>query len=91
MHKVRPQSEESVLTHGDFCLPNILIKDNQVTGIVDWGYAGLGDRYRDFAAVVYSIGRNLGEQWVERFFAEYGISELDQEKLRYHRLLYALV
>jgi aminoglycoside phosphotransferase len=90
MHRLRPQSEESVLTHGDYCLPNVLVKEGQVTGIVDWGYAGLGDRYRDFAAVVKSICRNLGEDWVDLFFEEYGVNELDREKLKYHRLLYDL-
>lgn len=90
MHKIRPQAEESVLTHGDYCLPNILVKDGQVTGIVDWGYAGLGDRHRDFAAAVKSICRNLGEEWVNLFFKEYGINELDRERLKYHRLLYDL-
>jgi aminoglycoside phosphotransferase len=91
MRRTRPQPEESVLTHGDYCLPNILVKEGQVTGIVDWGYAGMGDRHRDFAAVAMSIGWNLGEQWVEPFFEAYGMDALDREKLQYHRLLYDLL
>lgn len=91
MQRRRPRNEERVLTHGDFCLPNVLVEAGQVTGVVDWGHAGVGDRHRDFAAVAMSIGRNYGEEWVEPFFEAYGVGDVDREKLRYHRLLYDLI
>ena len=77
-----PAEEELVFTHGDYCLPNILIHDGRLSGIIDWGYAGVGDRYRDFVAAYYTIRRNLGTEWVPVFFEEYGLQELDWDKLR---------
>ena len=73
--------EDLVFTHGDYCLPNILIHDGRLSGIIDWGYAGVGDRYRDFVAAYYTIRRNLGTEWVAVFFEEYGLEELDWDKL----------
>ena len=73
--------EDLVFTHGDYCLPNILIHDGRLSGIIDWGYAGVGDRYRDFVAAYYTIRRNLGAEWVPVFFKEYGLQELDRDKL----------
>ena len=76
-----PTEEDLVFTHGDYCLPNILMHDGQLSGIIDWGYAGIGDRYRDFVEVYYTIRRNLGTEWVPVFFEEYGLRELDWDKL----------
>ena len=73
--------EDLVFTHGDYCLPNILIHDGRLSGIIDWGYAGVGDRYRDFVAAYYTIRRNLGAEWVPVFFEEYGLQGLDRDKL----------
>ena len=33
--------EEPVLSHGDFCLPNILLADGEVSGYIDLGRAGV--------------------------------------------------
>ena len=76
-----PAEEDLVFTHGDYCLPNILIHDGRLSGIIDWGYAGVGDRYRDFVAAYYTIRRNLGAEWVPVFFEEYGLQGLDRDKL----------
>lgn len=37
---------DMVFTHGDFCHPNVLIEDRKISGIVDWGLAGIADRHR---------------------------------------------
>lgn len=81
--------EDLVLTHGDYCLPNVMVDGRILAGFIDWGYAGLGDRYRDFVAAEYSVGRNLGIEWVLPFFKAYGVEPVE-EKMRIHRLLYDL-
>ena len=77
-------SEDLVFVHGDYCLPNILLKDGRLSGLIDWGFAGIGDRYLDFAAAVGTIRRNLGDEWIEPFFAEYGLQP-DAGRLAYFR------
>lgn len=84
-----PSLEGPVVTHGDYCLPNVMIDDDRVSGFVDLGYAGIGDPYRDFAAARYSINRNLGENWIRPFFDAYGLTDLDENKLRWYRQIQA--
>lgn len=79
----RPDSEDLVFTHGDYCLPNILVDRGRLGGFIDWGYAGVGDRYRDLASCAWSVGHNLGEEWIPSFFEAYGIV-IDQEKFDYY-------
>jgi aminoglycoside phosphotransferase len=45
----------NVLIHGDYCLPNVLVDDGRMTGLVDVGRAGLGDPRDDLAAGVWSL------------------------------------
>jgi aminoglycoside phosphotransferase len=35
-----PKNEDLVFTHGDYCLPNIIIHENNIGGFIDWGTAG---------------------------------------------------
>jgi aminoglycoside 3'-phosphotransferase II len=80
-------SKDIVLTHGDACMPNIILKDDVFSGFVDCGKFGLADRYQDLALAARSIKRNLGDEFVRTFFAAYGLLELDQRKLYFYRLL----
>lgn len=81
--------EDLVFTHGDYCLPNILLDRqlNQVSGLLDWGRSGIADRYADLALAARSLARNFGEQWVPLLFAEYGLASPDQVKLQFYRAL----
>lgn len=88
-------AEQVVFTHGDYCCPNILLDGHMavtgpvVAGLVDWGYAGLGDPHRDYIAAEFSIARNLGDAWVAPFFDALG-TPVDEQRLHVHRLLYCL-
>ncbi|MBI2849860.1 MAG: aminoglycoside 3'-phosphotransferase [Chloroflexi bacterium] len=83
----KPEKEDLVFTHGDYCLPNIIILGNSISGFVDLHRAGISDRYKDFADVVASIKRNLGPGLEPIFFDEYGILEPDREKIEYYTVL----
>lgn len=86
--KMRPKDEELVFTHGDYCLPNIIIKDGKLSGFIDLGRAGVADRYQDLALAVRSIEHNLGsKKWSEMFLKEYGLDNIDTLKLKYYILL----
>ena len=79
----RPESEDLVFTHGDYFLPNILVDRGRLGGFIDWGHAGVGDRYRDLSSCAWSVGHNLGKEWIPHFFAAYGVV-IDQERLDYY-------
>lgn len=85
----RPNSEDLVFTHGDYCTPNVLVDPDtlSVTGFIDWGRAGTADRYQDLALAARSIEYNFGAGWVEPFFTAYGIREIEATKVRFYRLL----
>jgi len=83
----RPTSEDLVFTHGDYCLPNILIDDGEISGFVDLGRAGVADRYKDIALAVRSIRRNRGDAFVQPFLDEYGVQRSDADKIEYYMLL----
>jgi aminoglycoside phosphotransferase len=83
---LRPANELIVFTHGDLCLPNILIQDGVSVGFVDLGAAGLGDPHRDLALIARSIRSNFGEKWLQSFFKAYGY-EVDERKIEFYALL----
>ena len=76
-----------VFTHGDYCFPNLLLDGQRISGIVDWGIAGISDRHRDFMSIELTIKRNCGEEWIPTFYKLYGASEVDPERVRFFWLL----
>jgi kanamycin kinase/aminoglycoside 3'-phosphotransferase-2 len=81
----RPE-DDLVFTHGDLCLPNILVGSGRVTGFVDLGGAGISDRWRDLALTTRSITRNLGRSRGDAFLEAYGAAP-NPGKLHFFRLL----
>ena len=86
---------EPVLSHGDFCLPNIFIDDGKISGFIDLGDAGVGDKWRDIALCCRSLKHNADGTWsgkvysgfnAELLFEALGI-EANMEKIRYYILL----
>ena len=91
------QPKESLaFIHGDYCLPNIIIEDRALNGVIDWDYAGLADPYADFTSCIWSMGYNYGleetaERWEPYFFMVYGLEDVDVGKLAYYRKLMDLL
>ena len=84
--------EDRVFTHGDYCLPNVLLVSDgaagfRVSGMVDCGNAGIADRYQDLALCARSVADNLGPEWVPALFARYGMEHVDEHKVAYYQLL----
>ena len=87
-----PEGEDLVFSHGDFCLPNVVLDRAadgtvQVVGLVDCGRAGVADRHQDLALAVRSIAHNLGRGWVRPFLQAYGLPHPQPERLRFYTLL----
>ncbi|HUC91022.1 MAG TPA: APH(3') family aminoglycoside O-phosphotransferase [Paenibacillus sp.] len=85
--RTRPPEEDIVFAHGDYCVPNVLIDRSGIGGFVDWGRAGLADRYQDVGIALRSLKYNGLEAWSEIFLERYGITEPDQAKIDYYILL----
>lgn len=91
----RPQ-EDIVLTHGDFCLPNLFVNEGKICGFIDLGKMGPADRWQDIAIVLRSLKSNFSGEYNGRkayfqfepymLLDELGI-EMDEEKNRYYKLL----
>ena len=87
--KQRPQTEDLVFTHGDYCLPNILLdwQRNRISGFIDLARAGIADRYHDLALAARSLAFNFDARWIPLLFQEYGLAEPDENKIRFYKLL----
>ena len=88
-------SFEPVLSHGDFCLPNIFLHDGGISGFIDLGDAGIGDKWRDVALCCRSLKHNFDGSYGGKVYPDFdpnllfdalGI-EPDREKMRYYTLL----
>lgn len=82
--------EDLVFTHGDYCLPNIIIDEelSNVVGFVDLGRAGIADRYYDLALCLGSIQYNIGDGYTQVFLNAYGLfTTWDQNKIDFYQKL----
>ena len=70
------------LLHGDFCLPNVIFKDFELSGYIDLGGAGVGDRHIDIFWGAWTLNYNLGtDSYRDTFLDAYGRDKVDEEKL----------
>lgn len=87
----KPETEDLVFTHGDYCLTNIIIDEETNIGFIDMGRGGIADRYQDIALAIRNIKYNLNledaNKYIELFFKEYGINSPDIKKIEYYILL----
>lgn len=87
LQEARPAEDDEVFTHGSFGLDAALLDQTGVSGVVDWGLAGVADRYVDLAAAVRSIAGTLGPEQIPLFFRCYGLEHPDPRKLDFYALL----
>ena len=87
-------AEELVMSHGDFCLPNIFIENGQFT-FIDLGRTGIADKWCDIALCYRSLLHNYSGKYGGKVYSEYDPNMLfdklgltpDWEKIRYYILL----
>lgn len=91
----KPKCDKLVLSHGDFCLPNIFVDGENISGYIDLGLCGLDDIYQDIAICYRSLRDNIIGRYsngknqkfdIELIFSELGIVP-DYNKIRYYLLL----
>ena len=88
--ELRPDSEDLVVCHGDYCLPNVTVENWEAVGYMDLGELGVSDRWWDVAVGAWSVTWNLGAGLEGLFYDSYGI-EPDPNRIIFYRLLYDLV
>lgn len=75
--------KSEVVVHGDYCLPNVLMKDGQFSGFIDLGQAGIGDRHTDIYWAIWSLWYNLKtDQYTDCFLDFYGRHLVNDNLLR---------
>lgn len=52
-------AKNPVLSHGDFCLPNILVDNKGITGFLDMGFCTIAERQADIDMCIESLEANL--------------------------------
>lgn len=74
---------QDTLLHGDYCLPNILLRDWRLSGFIDLGCGGVSDRHIDLFWGLWSLNFNLKTPaYSDRFLDVYGREAVEPEKLR---------
>jgi aminoglycoside 3'-phosphotransferase-2 len=89
LFEARPADRDLVFTHGDPCMPNIIIDGDEIAGFIDLDGGGVADRYTDIAIFFRSFRRNCHvEVNVEETFCDaYGLDGLDRDKLEFYTYL----
>ena len=80
-----------VLSHGDFSVKNVLVDENRVTGVIDFGLARGTDPSFDFGWWDRSFGDWLPAAWLVEGYRQ--VRDWDEgmwEKAMLHRLLFGL-
>ena len=85
--ETQPRDDDLVFTHGAFGMDVALLDPTGVCGVVEWGRAGIADRYVDLACAVRSIAGTVGPELIPHFFECYGVERPDPRKLDFYALL----
>lgn len=86
---------DPVLSHGDFCFPNIFLEDWKLSGLIDLGRSGIADRWMDIAICYRSLRDNYSGAYGGKVYSEFDPNSLfaalgiepNWEKIRYYLLL----
>lgn len=78
------KSANKIFIHGDACLPNFIIQDGKIAGIIDLSDSRIDDEEVDVAAAVWTLNFNFGPGQGLNFLKSYGwhvISEVEANRL----------
>ena len=79
--------DDECLIHGDFGTGNILYREGRISGIIDFGFCGAGDKAQDLGALLASYG----EPFVERLCRHYPALRAGWRRARFYHSNYALI
>lgn len=79
--------QQACLIHGDFGTGNILIADGRISGIIDFGFCGVGDPAQDLGALLASYGADF----LTRLLTYYPALGEHRGRARFYARNYALI
>lgn len=87
--------EDLVFSHGDYCLPNVFVKNREISGFIDLGRSGIADRYQDLAICYRSLRSNFSGAYGGKVYKDFDPLSLfealkippDWEKIKYYILM----
>jgi aminoglycoside phosphotransferase len=82
-----PLPDLACFTHGDACLPNFLSQGGRLSGIVDWGRAGVTHPAQDWALALRSMRFNIGINGERMLRERVPLACSSEDLLRRFRLL----
>ena len=83
MQTYQERLKADTLIHGDYCLPNVVLDEKDVTTLIDVSLAGVGDKHIDLYWAVWSLQYNLKtDAYTDYFLDCYGRENFDEEMLQ---------
>ena len=92
-------SYEPAFSHGDYCLPNVLLEGGQIKGFIDLDRAGICDKWNDIALCYRSLKHNFAGLYGGKIYEDFDPCilfdaleiEPNWEKIKYYLLLDELI
>lgn len=75
--------KNDTLLHGDYCLPNILLNDWKLSGFIDVGSGGVGNKHVDIFWAIWTLYYNFKtDKYTKRLIDAYGRDKIEKDALR---------
>lgn len=80
----RPKAIQQTLIHGDFTVDNVLVRNGEIVGVIDWSGGAYGDPRYDLSLAIWPKEDVFAEERnINLFFEGYGTQNLDEETYHY--------
>lgn len=75
-----------ILLHGDVGFHNFIVEDGELSAVVDWEFAHIGDPADDIGYIANTVGGSLDWERFMELYQHAGGAEIDPERLRFFRI-----
>jgi aminoglycoside phosphotransferase (APT) family kinase protein len=75
-----------ILLHGDVGFHNFIVDDGELSAVVDWEFAHIGDPADDIGYIANTVGGSLDWGRFLELYKQAGGIEIDPERLRFFRI-----
>lgn len=75
-----------ILLHGDVGFHNFIVEDGELSAVVDWEFAHIGDPADDIGYIANTVGGSLDWERFMELYRQAGGAEIDAKRLRFFRI-----